>query len=127
MEELLAFPGGDVQAAVAEREVEPAVGPERQAVQVVAEEGDVDAEAMCQGLDQVGLAGAFGVLEEPEVGNAGVVDVALARQHAGADAVGGEVKAIGEDGGFVGDALALAVLDQADAVVLGLIGARTCS
>ena len=103
MKEFLAFPGGHVQAAIADREIELAVGPERQAVQVVADEGDVDAEAVCQRLDHVGLAGALGVAEQPEVGDAGVVDIALARQHAGADAVRGDVKAIGENGGLVGD------------------------
>ena len=55
-DEVLAFLGGDVQAAVADREVEPAVGAHLEAVEVVAEEGDVDAVAGAERLLDLGLA-----------------------------------------------------------------------
>ena len=73
--------------AVADGEVELAVGPPGQAVQVVAEEGGVDAEAVQERLADVGLAVAVGVAEPPEVGDAGEVDVAVAGEHPGGEAV----------------------------------------
>ena len=48
-----------------------------EAVHVGGEEGDVDAEAGRQGRFHVGLAFALRVLQQPQVGDAGVVDVAL--------------------------------------------------
>ena len=56
VEQMFALLGGHVEAAVADAEVELAVRPHAQAVQVVAEEGDVDAEAGGQRCLHVGLA-----------------------------------------------------------------------
>ena len=89
-----------------------------EAVEVVAEEGDVDAVAGAERLLDLGLAVAVLVAEPPEVGDAGVVDVALAGEEPGADAVGGVLEAVGEDGRVVGLAVAVAVLDQLDPLVL---------
>ena len=111
----------DIRSAIPDGEIELAVGAEAQAVQVVAEEADVDAEAVVQQLALVGLAVAVGVAQLPEVGNAGVPNVAVARDEAGADAVGGVVEAVGEDRGLVGPAVAGRVLDQADAVVVDAV------
>ena len=85
----------------------------------------MDAVAVCSDVRSVGLAVAVGVAQLPEVGDAGVPDVAAAGQHAGADAVGRVVEAVGEDGRGVGLAVAVAVLDQPDAVVLDRVDRRT--
>ena len=100
----------DVGAAVADAEVELAVGAEDQAVQVVAEEGVADAVAGGEDLLHVGPADVLGVAQGVEAGDAGVVDVAVAGQDARAQAVGGLVEPIGEDGGLVRPARAGGVL-----------------
>ena len=107
---------GDVEAAVANAEVDAPVGPEAQAVQVVAGDLVVDAEAGVQGPAEVGLAVAVGVAQQPEIGNVGEVDVAAKCEHSGGGAVFELVEAGGEDRVVVGPAVAVAVFDQAHAV-----------
>ena len=87
-------------------------------MQVVAEEADVHAVALVQQLAAVGAAVAVVVAELPEPGDAGVPDVPLAGQHAGADAGGRVVEAVGEDGRRIGAAVAVAVDDPSHALVL---------
>ncbi len=119
--EVLAFLRRDVQAAVADGEIEPPVRAHLEAVEVVAEEGDVDAVAGAQGFLDLGLAVAVLVPQSPEVGDAGVEDVPFAGEQAGADAVGGVLEAIGEDGRVVGLAVAVAVLYEPHALVLDIV------
>ena len=107
--------GLDVEAAVADGEVDAAVGAHFQAVAVVAQVRRVDAVAVVQRLLVVGLAGALGVLQEPQVGDAGVPDLAVAGEQAGADAGLRGVEAVGEDGGPVRDAVAVGVLQLPEA------------
>ena len=113
--------GGDVQAAVADAEVELSIGPEPEPVQVVAQEGDVHAIAVVERRAGVGLAVAVVVAEPPEVGDAGVIDVAPPRQDARPEADGGVAEAVGEDHGRIGPAVAVAVLDEPDPVVFGAV------
>ena len=114
--------GFDMQAAVADREVELAVGSETQAVHVVADEGDVNAIAGMERLFHVGPARPLGVLQQPQIGDAGVPDFAVARENAGAEPVRGGFETVGEHSRFVGPARALGVLQQANAIVVYLIG-----
>ena len=58
----------DVEAAVADAEVQPAVGADDQAVHVVAAEGDAHAVAVRERLANVGLAVAVVVRQQPQVG-----------------------------------------------------------
>ncbi len=109
--QLAAVEGRHVEPAVADAEIEPPVGPEPQAVQVVAQEADVDAVPLVQQRAAIGPAVAVGVAELPEPGDARVPDVALPCQDAGADAGGRIVEPVGEDGGRVGPAVAVAVHD----------------
>ena len=65
---------------------------------------------------------ALRVLQQVEVGDAGEVDVPLAGEHAGREAVLGAVEAVGEDAVLVGLAVAVRVPDQPDALaVLGVL------
>ncbi len=82
---------------------------------------DVDAEAVVQPLALVGLAVAVGVAQLPQVGDARVPNVAVARDEAGADAVLRVVEAVGEDGGLVGPSVSGGVFEEPDAVVLDAV------
>src|SRR5262249_52286863 len=106
------------QAAVADAEVELAVGAEAQAVQVVADVADVYAEAVVQPGADVRPAVPLRVAQLPQVGDAGEPDVAPPRHQAGADARLDAVEAVGEHRGVVGPAVAVGILQEADAVVL---------
>src|SRR4051812_4501133 len=98
-----------MQAAIADAEVELAVGTKAQSVHVVAEKRNMDAVAGGQRFFHVSVAGPLGVLQEPEIGDAGVPDLAAPRQHAGADAGSGALESAGKHGRLVGLAAAGAV------------------
>ncbi len=108
----------DVEPAVADAEVEAAVRSHDQAVHVVSAESDAHAVAGVQRRPLVGLAVAVGVAELPEVGDAGVEDVAAAGEDAGAGAALDAVEPVGEDGRLLEPAVAVAVLEKPQAVVL---------
>ena len=109
----------DVCAAVTDREVQLAVGAKRQAVEVVTGVPKTYPEAGQQFLALGGDRGVRGVaLQEPEAGDVGEPDLALAREHARRDAVEGGVERVGEDRAVIGDAIAIAILDQADEFTL---------
>ena len=65
-------------AAVADAEIELAVRAEPRAVQVVAEKVVADAVAVAEALAASALPVAVGVFQQPEVGDVGEVDIALA-------------------------------------------------
>ena len=112
-----AFLGGGVRAAVGDRPIDLAVGPELHAVHVVPAIGDVDREAVQQRLllDRRAL---LLPIEAPEIRRAGVEDRARARRHAGTEA--GHRRALhrGEDGGGVGAARAVVIGEELDALLL---------
>ena len=99
--ERLAFLRRDVEAAVADGEVEFAVWAEDEPVEVVAVEGAVHAEAFEQLLALIRDARALGVLELPQVRNASEVHVAVVGEHAGREAIEWVVEPAGEHGAFV--------------------------
>ncbi len=86
------------------------------------EKGDVDAEAGRQGFLYIRFADSFCVFQQPKIGDAGVIDIALKREDAGADARSGVTETIGEDSGLVRNARALGVLQERNTIVFGLIG-----
>ena len=69
----------------------------------------------------VGLAVTIAVAEPPEVGDAGVINVALTSQDTRTEAHGGVAEAVGEDHGRIGPAIAVAVLDKTDPVMFGAV------
>ena len=108
----------DVEAAVTDGKIDPAVGAFAEAVHVVAEEGELHAEALVQRRPLVGPAVVVRVAEPPEVRDAGVVDGAVADEDAGADAVEDVVEAVGEDGRRLEAAVAVGIDEPAQPVVL---------
>ena len=118
--EPLALVRHDVEAAVAHREVQLAVGPEGQPVQVVTDELEADAEPREDGLALLGDAVAVPVRQLPEVRHAGEPDLALPREDAGGEAVDHRLEAVGEHGRAVGAPVAVAVLEQPDGLGLDL-------
>ena len=118
----------DVIAAVADREVEAAVGAEGQAVEVVSAEGDADAVAGGEHrpLLRRAVDGAVAVeIPEPvEAGDARQPDVAPPREDAGGRAVFEPVETGGEHLGSVGPAVAVGVDEPADAVLVPFVVAR---
>ena len=118
----------DVIPAVADREVEAAVGAEGQAVEVVSAEGDADAVAGGQHRAllrrAIDAAVAVEVTEPVEAGDACQPDVAAPREDAGGRAVLEPVEAGGEHVGSVGPAVAVGVDEPADAILVALVVAR---
>ena len=95
--QVLALLGLDVEPAVADREIELAVGAEAQAVQVVAFEAVADAVTGGEDFAFVADARALGVSQEPRGWDVGEVDVALVHEDARGDAIGEIVEPIGPD------------------------------
>ncbi len=114
----VAFLGDDVRAAVADREVELAVGAEDQAVQIVTGVVEVDAVAAAHLAAADRLSVGRGALEDPHARDVGEPDLTVAGEHARGDAVERAVETLGVDAGEVGLAVAIAVLDEADALAL---------
>src|SRR5271166_511656 len=102
----------DVKTTVADREVELAVGPHDQPMQVVPDEADVDSVAGAELAAFVGLSRSLAVAQQPQIGDTGVPDVLAPGQHAGAETVLEMVKAVGEYRGAIGLSRVLGVLEQ---------------
>jgi hypothetical protein len=92
-----AFAIGDVEAAVAEAHVDPAVGPEGEPVEVMAGDADVHAEA--RGENGPGRGGTGG--EPPQVRDVGEPEMSVVGEDPGGGAVGDRVKACGENFGGI--------------------------
>ena len=107
-----------MKPAIADAEIDLAVGAEDQAVQVVAEEGDPHAVARAQHLPHVGSAHAARVAEPIQARDAGEVNIAAAGEQPGADPVDDVMKAVGEQAHMVRLAVARAIFQQPDAIVL---------
>ena len=118
-----AFLARHVHAAIADGEVQLAVVAHRQAVEIVAGEVVAHTEA----AQQLGLLHVAGVaFQQPQAGNVGEPDLAVAREHARGDAVELAVEAVRVDAALVGHAVVVRVFDQADDLtfdgeVLGLL------
>ena len=108
----------DIRAAVPDAEINLAVGTKVHPVQIVADEPDAHAKAVMQRLANIGHAVAVGVAQQPEIRNVRIPHGAFSRQNARGDTVEGRVETLGKNGGMVGLAVAIAVLDQADALAV---------
>ena len=108
--------GAEDGGAVADAEVEAAVGPEGEAVEVMAEESHADAVAVGDAAPGVGDAVEVVVAQVPDVGDVGEPHVVAAGEDAGRDAVEGGCEVVGEHLGHVGAAVAVLVLEEADAL-----------
>lgn len=117
-----AVKGLDMDTAIADGEIEPAVGAFAEPVEVVSEEIDVNTESGIQDLAGIGVSVAVFILEFPEVGNAGVVEIAAIHENARADAGEGVAEAVGVDGCLVGVAVTIGVDDLANAILGVAIG-----
>ena len=93
----LTFLGGEVEAAVADGTPDAAVRTDSEAVHVMAGKRDADAEAFFDHLALGGDAVVLGVLQHPELRDAGEVDVVVPRHYASASAVEDIVELIAED------------------------------
>ena len=112
-DKLFSFLARHIEAAIADAEVELAIGPEDQPVQVVAVERDVHAEAGEQLFLHVRDAGALRVLQLVQAGDVRDEDFAVARQHTGAEAIERIVKPPRKDGAPVGPPAAGGVFQAA--------------
>src|SRR5262249_26553832 len=111
------LPRRHIETAVADAEVKLAIGAETEAVHVVSVERYVHAIPGLQRFALVGMAGPLRVPEQPQRRNARVINTTLAREHTGAEAVFGMVKAVGKDGGTVGNAVTVRIGQQAHTVM----------
>ena len=116
---LLAFLGGEIEAAVADGAPDASVRTDGEAVHVVTGEGDTHAEAVFDDLALLLDAVLLGVLQHPELRDAGEVDRVVPGHDAGAGAVEDVVEAAREDllGGE--GAVGLLAADVADELGLG--------
>ena len=87
------------EAAIAEGAIQPAVGPEREAVEVVTRERDAHAEAVLSGEAGGGTAVGTAVAQHPDMRDAGEVDGVVPGENPGCGAVKDVIKAVGEDTG----------------------------
>ena len=94
---MTAFAGGGVEPAVAHGSVNPAVGTEDEAVEVVAGERDVDAESVLDDVADIGLAVAVRIAQRVDLRNAGEENRAFIFEDSGCDAIQHIVESSGED------------------------------
>ena len=116
---LLAFLGGEIEAAVADRAPDTSVRTNREAVHVVAGERDAHAEAVFNDLTGGFDAVLLGVLHHPEFGDTREIDRVIPGHHSGASAIQHVIEAAGKD--LVGreGAVGLLAADMADELGLG--------
>ena len=112
--------GGDGGGAVADAEINPAIGAKAQPVQVVPEEADAHAEPGGEALAGVGDTVVVAILEQPKVREVGKPNLAVTREHTGGETVGGRVEAVGKHRGVVEHAVAVGVAESAKPV--GVVG-----
>ena len=110
-----------MRTTIPDGEIQPAIRSDAQPVQIMAEEARAHAEAVGQRFLRLGHAVLVVVAQEPEVRDVRVIDVTAMRENAGPDALGHAAVAAGKDGGLVSLAVAIAVPDHADAILLLLV------
>ena len=110
------FLRGDMEAAIADREIQLAVRSPNQAVQVVSEKRRVHAEAGQQFLLDVSHAVAVGVSQSPEMRDASEVDVSVVSQDSRCQSRERFVEAGREDAALIGSAVAVGVGNESHLV-----------
>src|SRR5260370_5316285 len=89
-----------------------------EAVQVVTEKADADAEAIAKRFLDTGHAIAIGVAKKPQIGDVGIPDVAIPREDACPDTIEGGVELLGENGRAVGFAIAIGIFNELNALAV---------
>ena len=95
--QVLAFRCFYINTTIADTEIQSAVGTDLQTMKVVAQKSDMDPTPVEQGLPDIRLAIAVGVLQEPEFWQAGEINIALTCQNAGPQPIFRLLEAFGEN------------------------------
>ena len=96
--DLLPFLRDNIEASIANAEIELPVRPEPQPMEVMAIEAEAHRVTVLQTLALIGLAVPIRVAQAPQVGDASEVNIAFARQDPGSDPRIDVVKTFGEHG-----------------------------
>ena len=115
-----AFLVDDLEAAIADRPIQQAIGAELNAVHVVAQQGHADAPTRALLRALIGLQIAVGVGELPHGRDAGVPDLTLVLEQACSNAIGSCAEAVRKDLVAVDLAVSVGVHEHLDALVLAL-------
>src|SRR4051794_14230615 len=94
---MFAVVGRDIQPAVADGEINLAIGTHAQAMQVVTKETGADAIAGAEGLFDISASCSLDILQQIKIRNAGIPDFAAPSEQAGAKPIFGSIVAITED------------------------------
>ena len=113
----LALLGRNRETAIPNGEIKPSVRADDQPVHVMSAKGDSHPEAVVEINPFVRAAVSILVSKLPQFGDAGVEDFAVDRQNTRSRPLFDGIEAVGEDSRFVGLAIAIGVLQQADAVM----------
>ena len=111
---------GDGSRAVADAEINAAIRPLTQPVQIMPKKTDAHTEAAGEAFLLLRFAVSVFVLKQPQVWDVREPHFAVAREHAGSEPVHLIVKAGGEHGGVIHHAVAIAIGEPAHAV--GIVG-----
>ncbi len=101
-----------VRAAIADGEIEFAVRPNAQPVQIVAEKSDAHAKSIKQRFFGVRFAILVLIAKEPKIRNVRVINIPVMREDPGANAFRDATKTVGKDRGLVRLPIAIAVPQQ---------------
>ena len=111
---------GDGSRAVADAEINAAIRPLTQPVQIMPKKTDAHTEAAGEAFLLLRFAVSVFVLKQPQVWDVREPHFAVAREHAGSEPVHLVVKAGGEHGGVIHHAVTIAIGEPAHAV--GIVG-----
>lgn len=109
-----------IVAAIADGEIDPPVRAEGESVEIVTAQTHADPEPFLERFPLVGDAVPGGVLQHPDVRDAGEIYPSECRHHPGGGAVERVVEAVGENLRVIGFAVAIAILEPAE--LLGVLG-----
>jgi hypothetical protein len=114
------FADFDRRAAIADREIEAAIGSESETVEIVADKIETNAVAVGERFFYIGNTVTVRVFQGPEIRDIRVIDVSFARQDAGGEAIERVIEAVGENFGVVDFAVAVGV--EKNAETIGVFG-----
>ena len=112
--EMEPFLGGGAYALIADRPVDTTIGAHREAMHIMAGVGEVDSEAVGNGLALIGFAIVIGVAKLPYIGNDSGVDITIVVKDSGSDSSNFIGESFGVDRGLIGKAIAVGVFDEMD-------------
>src|SRR5687768_14807430 len=110
--------GDDVVAAIPDTEIQPPIWSQAKAMEVVTTKCHPDSVTTVQRLAIVRATIVIRVVEHPQIGNAGEIDIAAMRQHSRASSINHIVEMVGEDRGVICPAVTVTVRQQPNSVVI---------